>query len=95
MGMVLFLGGDVIFLMREVEDCASTGDGERESELVLDKGVLGGEVDFSLASKVGSVFILFSSSVSSNMAVVSLLASEGFSFFLKCSEQRPSDPNNL
>ena len=92
----MFKCGDVIFLIREVEDCASLlGDGERESELVLDNGVLGGEVVFSSASKVGSVFILLSSSVSSNMAVVSLLASEGFSFFLKCSEQRPSDPNNL
>ena len=46
MGMVLFKGGDVIFLMREVEDCASlTGDGE--SELVLNSGVPGGEVVFS------------------------------------------------
>ena len=79
-----------------MEDCASlTGDGERESEIVLDNGVLGGEVVFSLASKVGLVSISFSSSVSSNMAVVSLLASEGFSFFLKCLEHRPSVPNNL
>ena len=45
MGMVLFITGDVIFLMREVEDCASTGDGE--SELVLNSGVPGGEVVFS------------------------------------------------
>ena len=54
-GIVLFIGGDVIFLKREAEDCASLtliGDGERESELILDKGVLGGEVDFSLARKL-------------------------------------------
>ena len=57
--MVLFIGGDVIFLMRDGEDCASlSGDGERDRS----KSELGERsiffFFFGLLSVVGSSFVV-------------------------------------